>query len=129
MGTSVPFLYAMLMVMSVKMDDLADNLPAPTKEDKQRIQRIILRYEKKHPGYIQQAIEEARRDQREMHRSGTDVSKFGEVGKQAGQRHLLELPEELHIAITRAYPTMFTSKKHFRWFLKNFRELVIPEKI
>lgn len=108
-------------------NDLAEIVGLPTEQDKERIRRVILRYEKKHPGYILAAIEQARAEHR-ADGLGTRKAEYGEVNKAAGGRVLFELPVELGEQITNIAPFVFKNKQHLRWFVKNFRELLIPPK-
>lgn len=122
-------LYSVLYLgqMGNTTDDLAEMVGLPTEQDKEKIRRAILRYEKKHPGYIQAAIEQARGEHRAegLH---TDKAKYGVVNKQAHGRVLFELPNELGQQITSITPFVFKNKKHLRWFIKHFPELLIPSK-
>src|SRR5688572_5416829 len=102
---------------------LGEAIGLPDDVDKENIRKIILKYDKKHPGYIQHAISEAKADF-----AGTDKAKFGEVNKSAHGRVLFELPEELHANLETYIPTLFREKTHLRWFIKHFKELLIPEK-
>lgn len=104
---------------------LGDALGMPTDYDKERIRRIILRYERKYPGRLEQTIRVSRADHEAQ---GGRVAEFSEVNKAAHGRVVLELPEELHSKIEHLIPTIFSEKKHFHWFIKNFPELVIPRK-
>lgn len=104
---------------------MADAVGLPDAEDKKRIQRYLLQYEKKHPNEIGAILAIARQNFRDQ---GGDVAKFGLVNKQAHGRTLFELPEELGQWMEQAYPLMFKEKKHTAWFCKNFPELLIPEK-
>ncbi len=110
------------------MKDIADVLDAPTVQDRDRIKRIILDYEKKNPGQIMYTVMQAKQDQRDNSTVSLDMTKHGLVNKQAGRRHLLELPEPLVTRIQRSYPTMFSSRKHLAWFIKQFPQLLLPEK-
>lgn len=107
------------------LKDLGDVMGLPSEEDKERIRRMILRYEKKHPGFIQQARDEAKEQYAAV---GGMKQKYGLVNKAAHGRVLFELPEELLNWIDRAYPLMFRSKTQLRWFVKHFPELLVPEK-
>lgn len=104
---------------------MADIIGMPDEVDKDYIRKLIMKYEKKHPGYIMSARNEAKK---EYEAQGGRKQKFGEVNKSAHGRLIFELPEELHMQIERAYPTMFRDTKHFHWFVKNFKELLVPEK-
>lgn len=106
------------MTRSIK--SLADAIGLPDKEDKLRIQRYLLKYEKKHPGEI--------KFHRDMARERLKDPKFGLVDSQSARRYLFELPTEIGVWLGQAYPLMFKDKKHLAWFCKNFPELLIPEK-
>lgn len=102
--------------------DLADAVGMPDETDKTNIRRIILNYERKHPGIILDCLTKARKE------SKASENKFGIVNKGSDMRYVMELPMELHEKIEAYIPTIFREKKHFRWFVKNFPELRIPEK-
>ena len=111
--------------MIMKKSSISDAIGMPDDEDKRMIRRLILKYEKKHPGYIQHAINEAKREYKAQ---GGKKQKFGEVNKEASGRIVFELPEELHHWIEQYIPSIFSDIKHFRWFVKNFKELLVPER-
>lgn len=104
---------------------MADVIGLPDKEDKERIQRYFLRYEKAHPGEIAFHTGMARSHFASF---GGDRQKYGIVNKQSGGRTLFELPNEVGQWLEAAYPLMFRDKKHTGWFAKNFPELLIPER-
>jgi hypothetical protein len=104
---------------------LADAVGMPDDQDKARIRQILMTFDKKHPGQIFHTVQKAREDFRAQ---GGDVAKYGLVNKQASGRTLFELPEALVGEIETEYPTMFREKKHFHWFVRHFKELLIPEK-
>jgi hypothetical protein len=108
---------------------LGDAVGMPDETDKQNIQKIILRYEKKNPGEIKQIIDYARKHSKAME------NEFGLITEQNAKgisstsvRYLLELPPKLHEQIEAYIPTIFRDKKHFRWFCKNFKNLLLVEK-
>ncbi len=105
--------------------DMGDAVGLPTQEDKDRIRRMLLKYERRYPGYIAKARDEAKK---QYAVEGGQKQKFGLVNKGASGRMLFEIPEELFHWINKAYPLMFQNKKHLHWFIKNFNELLIPEK-
>jgi len=102
---------------------VADIVGMPDDADKENIRNILKNYDRKNPGFLAHTISEAKEDQK-----NNSLTDFGITNKQAGGRIVLELPEEVHRLIQEAYPLIFSDKKHFRWFTKNFRELLIPEK-
>ena len=110
---------------------LADAIGMPDKVDKENIQKLILKYEKKHPGYIKHARDEA---YQELHdkKFGTTTDSRSKTGTSiaggASMRLQLELPAELYESIETYIPTIFREKKHYHWFIKNFPELLVPEK-
>lgn len=104
---------------------LGDAVGLPDELDKEFIRKLITKYDKKYPGFIKAARDEARAQHAA---AGGDTAKFSEVNSDARGRLLFELPEELHHNIEQSYPLMFSNKKHFRWFCKNFKELMIPDK-
>lgn len=101
---------------------LADAIGLPDKEDKVRIQRYLLKYERENPGEILFHRNMARE------RSKAGNNKFGVVDKTSARRYLFELPVEIGNWMSQAYPLMFKDKNHTAWFCKQFPELLIPYK-
>lgn len=106
---------------STTLRTMADVVGMPDSQDKEFIQRLILNYDRAHPGQIKNV-----RDWAKEHTEGD--GKFNITNKQASGRLIFELPEELHRQIEIHYPTLFSDKKHFRWFCLHFKELMIPER-
>ena len=110
-----------------KYQDIGDAIGMPDKQDKEHIEKILLAYDKKHPGEIQYHRDFARKE------SMAGTNKFGLVSGSkefgaTGVRYIFELPPEVHAKIEEYIPTIFRSKKHFAWFCKEFKYLMIPEK-
>lgn len=101
---------------------LADAIGMPDATDKAYITKLILRYEKRYPGLIKSAVDQAKEE------THTKINEFAIIDKHSSRRYLFELPEELIANIEKAYPTMFREKKHFAWFCKNFKGLMIAER-
>lgn len=104
---------------------LGDAIGLPDDEDKARIQQWLLMYEKKHPGELQFHRDMARNYYESI---GGKTGEFAEVNKEAHGRIIFELPVAFGQWLEGAYPLMFKDKKHYRWFVKNFPELMIPRK-
>lgn len=100
---------------------LGDAVGMPDATDKENIQNIILRYERKHPGEIK-FHRDAARD-----RIVNAFNPNAVLDKNSNRRYMLELPPKLHANIEAYIPTIFRDKKHFDWFKKNFKELLIPQ--
>lgn len=101
---------------------LADAIGLPDKEDKLRIQKFLLQYEKEHPGEIKFHRDAARE------RLASSNKNFAVIDATSQRRYLFELPVALGNWLNMAYPLMFKDKKHTAWFCENFKELMIPEK-
>lgn len=101
---------------------LADAIGLPDEEDRKRIMDRILKYEHEHPGEIIAIRDHARQ------LSKATKNKHGVVNEESRRRYLFELPEELGHWMGQAYPLMFREPSHTRWFAKNFKELLIPER-
>lgn len=102
-----------------KYKSLGDAIGLPDKTDKERLQNIILKYEKEHPGEI--------KFHRDMARERIQ-NEFAEIDSHSARRYLMELPPGLHSRLESYIPTLFREKKHFSWFCRNFKELLIAEK-
>lgn len=98
---------------------LGDVVGMPDEDDKKQIRRIIIRYNKKHPGEIQFHRDTAR---------DRLTNEWSEVDDDSHRRYLMEIPEGLFAQLEAYIPTLFREKKHFAWFCKNFKELLIPRK-
>ncbi len=113
------------MTKDNKPQGVADIVGLPDEKDKENILIIIKNFEKENPGVLVHTIESARRDFKEQ---GFEKAEFGVVNKAAQGRIVFELPQELAGKIEEAYPFMFRDKKHFAWFVQNFKALMIPAK-
>lgn len=107
---------------------LGDAVGMPDAQDRYFIRKLLLRYERSHPGVIKYTIDSAKADQQNNSGGVKDITEFGLVDKHSDRRHIFELPESLVTEIEKYYPTMFREKKHFRWFVKNFKELMLPDR-
>ncbi len=106
---------------------LGDALGMPTEEDKEFLRKLLVEYERQRPGEIMAYIEAGKRDLA-ANGAWNGRQEFGVTGKQAHMRQIFNFPPTLAALIERYFPTMFRDKKHFRWFVKNFKWLMLPEK-
>jgi len=106
---------------------LGDAVGMPDAADRAFIRKLIAEYERNHPGLIKYTIDAAKKDQLDNSNAFGDKTKFGLVDAQSSRRHLFELPEQLVMQIEQYYPTIFRDKKHFGWFCRNFKDLMLPE--
>lgn len=106
---------------------LGDALGMPDEKDKTFIRNLILEYEREHPGEILLYRNDGKKEL-EINGLWNGRGEFGVTGKQANMRMIFNLPPRLHGAIERYYPTMFREKRHFHWFVRNFKELMVPER-
>lgn len=97
--------------------DIGDAVGMPDDADRDYIRKLIDDFERAHPGEIKLHRDGASEHLKQLR---TDV-----VGKKSGRRYAMELPEPLGLAMERYIPTLFRSKKHFRWLRKNFKELFL----
>lgn len=97
--------------------DIGDAVGMPDEQDRLQIKKIIEAFERKHPGEIRAHRDAASAHLKELR---TNV-----VGKKAGRRYAMEIPEPLFEALEKYIPTLFRSKKHFQWLRKNFKELFL----
>lgn len=109
------------IVDSMSRKDLADVVGMPDEKDRENIVAIIKKYDKHFKGEIEAVYRDAKKNATD-HRY---VSKF--ESKEGRKRLSISLPTALMREIEEAYPAMFTSPKHFAWFERNFRGLVINE--
>lgn len=109
--------------------DVGDAIGAPDELDKTRVERIIAKYEAANPGVLLTLRDTARNESTAgANEYGliSDTSKKGITSN--SQRYMMELPEDLHHQLEEYIPTLFRSKKHFAWFCKEFKFLMIPSK-
>lgn len=103
---------------------LGSAIGMPDNEDKEIIRRVLVQYEKAHPGEIQFHRDAARARIVESGKS----TEFAVLDKDSSRRYMFELPVEIGMFLEKSYPLMFRDKKHFAWFCKNFPELLIGER-
>lgn len=109
--------------------DVADAIGMPDDEDYRNLVRIIQRYNRTHPGVLDYTIKTARDEfQQGIYANRLVWQGDAVVGKQNNIVYAFELPVELGRAIEEVFPSMFRSKKHLRWFRKNFPRLTISGK-
>lgn len=102
---------------------LGDVVPLPDDEDKERLIKILVRFERRNPGFLIHFRNEARM---ELQKKRDEIRATGQIPKKNRAGNVrFELPYTLHKQISDAYPLMFTNKKHLHWFMKNFPELVV----
>ena len=112
-----------------KYQDIGDAVGMPDQKDKDYIRNIILRFEKNNPSMIKHLIDEARKESSADEEFGLVSGKNQKVGISSNSgRYMMELPEQLHEQIEAYIPTIFRSKKHFAWFCRNFKELMLPRR-
>lgn len=117
-----------------EVKSLAGAVGMPDKEDYDNICNIISLYRKesvRRYGFdiLVDAIATARREHDEFGGKYENRAKgFNLVNKDSNMRYNFELPESLIRAIELAYPLMFTDLKHYTWFCKNFKSLMISER-
>lgn len=109
--------------------DVGDAVGAPDDLDKVRVERIIAKYEATNPGVLLALRDKARNE------STAGTNEYGLISTPSkrgissnSQRYMMELPEDLHHQLEEYIPTLFRSKKHFAWFCKEFKFLMIPSK-
>lgn len=106
--------------------DIADAIGMPDEKDYEVLLGIIQRFERKYPGLIKAAMEEGRRDFHDgIHRKNLTWKNDTVVNKDSHMTYAFEIPATLYMAIEQVFPSMFKSKKHLRWFKKNFYKLTI----
>lgn len=113
---------------------LGDAIELPDQEDWNNIVRIINRYRKESIKiYGEDVLIKIISDAKKEHalagnRYERYSSEYQLVNKDSNLRHIFELPPALVRMIESVYPVMFSSKKHFAWFARNFKELRIADK-
>lgn len=116
-------------ISRTKAKTLGESLGMPDERDRQFIRALLLQYERRHPGLIKTTIQGAKKEVWENSTAfKPKLLQYGVVDNASKRRHLFELPADLIHEIEMQYPTMFREKKHFQWFVQNFKELLIPEK-
>lgn len=114
---------------------LAGAVGMPDKDDFDNICNMIAIYRKKSVeeyGYdiLVWCVADAKRDKEQSGGKYESKAKgFNLVNKDSNMRYHFELPDTFVAMIQRVYPLMFSSTEHYHWFTKNFRELMIPERV
>lgn len=114
--------------------NVAETIPLPTRDDFDRISQIIQNYRR--AAIMTTGVDEvaqARNDAIRNHQIRENnydryAGEYNLVNKDSNMRHIFELPEGLIRAISKEYPLIFTTKKHFAWFAKNFKGLRLTDR-
>lgn len=115
-----------LSEVSNRKGDVADAIGMPDEQDYQVLSRIIKHFEKNNPGLIRFTLEQGRKDYESGAYSKNKLWKGDAVtNQQANMVYSFELPAGLYSAIEKVFPSMFKSKKHLRWFKRQFYKLTI----
>lgn len=119
----------LLSAVDNRKGDIADAIGMPDQKDYEVLSRIIQQYNRTHPGVLAHTVKTAR-DEFEQGIYSKRLTWEGDavVGKQMNVTYAFELPVDLGRAIEEVFPSMFRSKKHLRWFRKNFPALTISGK-
>lgn len=106
--------------------DVADAIGMPDEKDYETLLRIIQRYERTHPGELSFVVKTAR-DEFKAGIYGKRLTWDGGaiISKEMNVHYRFELPVGLGRVIEEVFPSMFRSKKHLHWFIKNFPALTI----
>ena len=94
--------------------DIADSIGMPDEKDYAVLHGIIQKFEAKYPGLLKATTEAGRRDSKGF-------------AKKNSLTYAFELPAPLYYQIEKVFPSMFRSKKHLRWFRRNFHKLTIGD--
>jgi len=110
---------------------LGDAVGMPDDQDKETLRKIMIKWDKAHPGVTDYTIKLAREEMEANSTTFKDVSDLGIVEKKGmsstNRALIFELPEGLVTELEKCIPTLFRERKHFAWFVKNFPELRIPK--
>jgi hypothetical protein len=114
--------------------DLGDAVGMPDEGDWKNITNMIAVYrqttkEKYGQDFLVDCISNAKKEYRELGGKYDNLAKgFNLANKESNMRFHFEFPESFLFFIEKGYPTMFRNKKHYAWFCKNFKELMIPDR-
>lgn len=119
------FSYAIIPAM--KDSNWSAVVGMPDAFDKKNIQSLIRAYEQTFPGRIRHLVEEEKADEVSQGHGGT-FDPYLMKNKGSEMRKVLVMPAELVQELKTGYPTLFTDRKHFAWFVKNFPQFMVAEK-
>lgn len=106
--------------------DVADAVGMPDEKDYETLLKIINNFERKNPGLIAAVLKAGRKDyETGKFRKNKTFTGRATVNKQSNMTYDFELPIGLYQAIEAVFPSMFKSRKHYRWFKKQFPKLLI----
>jgi hypothetical protein len=114
--------------------DLGDAVGMPDEGDWKNIVNMIAVYRKASIakfGYdkLTDCIVNAKKEYEELGGKYDSIARgFNLANKQSNMRLHFEFPQDFLLYIEQGYPTLFRSKKHYHWFCKNFKELMIPDR-
>lgn len=99
----------------------------PDSKDKENIRDLIKAYESVHPGQIRRLVAEEKAEEAE-NAGPLGLNKYLLKNQQSDFRKVLIIPAPLVAELKKSYPTLFSDKAHFAWFVKNFPIFMVPER-
>lgn len=99
----------------------------PDAFDKKNIMTLIQTYEQTFPGKIKYLVEEEKREEREQGHGGT-FDPYLMKNKGSEMRKVIVMPAELVQELKTGYPTLFSDRTHFQWFVTNFPMFRVADK-
>lgn len=108
-------------------EDWSKVVGMPDAFDKKNIQSLINAYEATFPGRIKTLIDEERKDEADNGHNGV-FDPYLLKNKGSDMRKVLVIPAELAQELKTGYPTLFTDRNHFAWFVKNFPQFRVADK-
>lgn len=113
-------------------DHWSDIVGLPDEWDKRNLTALINNFKKEKFTFKRktftgaQWIRDEVADAKKQHQTDGAANPFGLKVKDTEVRIGTAIPNVLWSRIEESYPTMFRDRKHFNWFVKNFREFVVP---
>jgi hypothetical protein len=111
----------------MKQPQWSEIVGMPDAFDKKNIQSLIRAYEATFPGKIKHIVDEERREEHEQGHGGT-FDPYLMKNKASEMRKVIVMPAELVQELKTGYPTIFTDKNHFAWFVRNFPQFRVADK-
>lgn len=113
---------------------LSDAVGNPDNWDKENLTRLINNFKRRKfsvEGFIISGatlIKMCRDEARASHNVELGENKFNVKIKDSDMRAVTAIPQALYQELEETMPTLFREKKHFEWFIKNFKEFMIADR-
>lgn len=104
---------------------MSDVVGMPDEKDKEFIRNLIQIHEKMTNGLLAYTLKQSREEFENYSKFATKGNEDAKVNQGSNMTYDFELPNSFVLLIEKYYPTMFRDRKHFAWFKKNLKGLMV----